>query len=100
MSSDKDREFESNMNQLVHLLKKILKHLPGQSPFSQFKAKPGEGLNLNVCFFNFLPLSPEEFEAFQDACEHEILHEDWNEEFTRELSVSDIEFLRRNGIRF
>ena len=97
----KDKEFENNMNQLVTLLKKLLKNLPGQPPLSHFQGKPGDGsVNLNVCFFNFLPMSPEEFEAFEEAYEQAIFPEDRSEDLSRVLTPSDIEFLRRNGIRF
>ena len=96
-----EREFENNMNQLVRLLQKLLKNLPGKPPFPQFQGKPGEaGMNLNVCFFNFLPVSPEEFEALEEAYEQAVFPEDRNEELSRELSPSDMEFLRRHGIRF
>lgn len=101
MNPEKDREFESNMNQLVRLLKKLLKNLPGQPPFSHFQGKPGDGnVHLNVCFFNFLPMSPEEFEAFEDAYEQAVFPEDKGEDLSRDLTPSDLEFLRRHGIRF
>ncbi len=97
-----EREFENNMNQLVHLLKKLIKNLPGKPPFSQFPAKQGEaGMNLNICFFNFMAMSPEECEAFEEAAYGQAgFHEEGSEEMSRELSPSDVEFLRRNGIRF
>ena len=96
-----EREFENNMNQLVRLLQKLLKNLPGKPPFSKLQGKPGEaGMNLNICFFNFLPVSPEDFEAFEEAYEQAAFPEDRNEEIFGELSPSDMEFLRRNGIRF
>lgn len=96
-----EREFENNMNQLVRLLQKLLKNLPGKLPFSKLQGKPGEtGMNLNICFFNFLPMSPEDLDAFEEAYEQAAFPEDRGEEFSRELSPSDMEFLRRNGIRF
>ncbi len=96
-----EREFENNMNQLVRLLQKLLENLPGKPPFSQFQGKPAEtGMNLNICFFNFMPLSSEEFEAFEEAYEQAGFYEDRSEELSRKLSPSDMEFLRRNGIRF
>ncbi len=101
MNPEKDREFESNMNQLVKLLKKLLKNLPGQPPFTQFQGKSGEApMYLNFCFFNFLPFGPEEFDALEDAYEQSLFPEERSEELNRGLTPSDIEFLRRNGIRF
>ena len=101
MNPEKDKEFESNMNQLVRLLKKLLKNLPGRPPLSHFQGKPEDGgMSLNVCFFNFLPMTPEEFEAFEEAYEQAIFPEDRSEELSRELTASDLEFLRRHGIRF
>ena len=100
MNPEKDKEFENNMNQLVKLLKKLIKNLPGPAPFSQMQGKSGEGMNLNICFFNFLPMSPEELEAFEDAYEQALFPDDPSEEFPKDLTPSDMDFLRRNGIRF
>ena len=101
MNPDKDREFEGNMNQLIRLLKKLLKNFPGRPPFSQFSAKPGQdAMNVNVCFFTFLPLSPDEWEAFEDAYEQAVFSEEREEDFSHELTPSDEDFLRRNGIQF
>ncbi len=101
MNPEKDREFESNMNQLLRLLKKLLKNLPGHPPFSHLQGMPGEGaMNMNVCFFTFLPLSPEEFEAMEGAYEEGLFSEERGEDLSPELTPSDVEFLRRHGIRF
>ena len=95
-----DKEFENNMNQLVRLLKKLMKNLPGQ-PFSKLQGKPGDGaMHLNVCFFNFFPMGPEDYDAFEEAYEQSLSFEDREEHLSPQLSPSDIEFLRRHGIRF
>ena len=100
MNPEKNREFENNMNQLMRVLKKLLKNLPGQPPFPPFQGKsPEGGVNLNLCFFTFLPMSPEDYEAFEEAYE-QSLHEERADDFVPELTPSDVEFLRRNGIRF
>ena len=57
-------------------------------------------MHLNVCFFNFMPLSPEEMDAFEEAYEQAIFQEDRGEEMSHDLTPSDLEFLRRHGIRF
>ena len=101
MNPEKDREIEGNINQLVRLLKKLLKNFPGQAPFSQFQGKTQDGaVNLNLCFFTFLPLSAEEFEAFEEAYEQGLFTEERGEELSRDLTPSDREFLRLHGIRF
>ena len=97
MNPEKNRDFENNMNQLLQLLKKLLKNLPGQPPISKFSGKSSEPVNLNV-FFNFLPLTPEEFDAMEEAYEQAMYPED--DEWPADLTAADIEFLRKNGLRF
>lgn len=103
MSPDSGKDFDQNMNQLVHLLKKIIKGLPfgaGSQPFSAKDKKEG-GININFCFFNFLPITDEEIEEM-DAIHDQFLAQEEGRyaEFSPELNSSDMDFLRRNGIRF
>ena len=102
MGSDREGEFEKNMGQLLKLLKKILTSHPqvGQMPELQSFLK-GQGINLNLCFFTFLPMGPEDLDELEEIYDRyftdgEKRHEDWS----TDLSTSDIDFLRRNGIRF
>ena len=99
--NDKDREFEQSMNQLVHLLKKILKNVPGQmNGIPQFPAFSKDGsVNVNLCFFTFLPMSAEDFDEFVDMYDQSVSPED-REDISPDLTVSDLEFLKRHGIRF
>ena len=103
MNPDKNKEFENNMNQLIRILKKLLKNIPGQAPFSNFQnpSASGEGsVHLNLCFFSFFPLSPEELDEFEEAWEQAYYQDDKGEELSAELTPSDVEFLRRHGMRF
>ena len=101
-------DFDRNVNQLLNLLKKILKNHPASPSVGQlFDSKNLESVVLNLCFFNFIPMTPDEMDeledAFNSAQEHEpdahdpvqgdsVNHFGWNER--------DVEFLKRNGIKF
>lgn len=95
-------DFDKNMIQLIQLLKKIL---TGPLPPSQFPEMASllkdKGINLNFCFFTFLPLTPQELDEFEEIFDHYGLDTDKrSEDLTEELSASDLDFLRRHGIRF
>ena len=101
MNSDKDKNFERSMKQLLSLLKKILKNLPSQGPLSPMNpALKDSGVNLNLCFFTFLPILPEDWEEWEELYDTYLSGEEKADEFSSELSPADIEFLRRHGIRF
>ncbi len=101
MNPDKNKEFENNMNQLVRILKKLLKNIPGQAPFPNFQAPSGDGsVHLNLCFFSFFPISAEELDEFEEAWEQAYYPDEKGEDLSPELTPSDVEFLRRHGIRF
>lgn len=99
MNPERDREFDQSMNQLLGLLKKMLKNIPLQGPSSQSNLGKDSGINVNLCFFTFLPLAPEEFDELEEVYDH-FLFQDEKEDFNSDLSPADIEFLRSNGIRF
>ncbi len=105
MNFEHGKDFEQNMNQLVHLLKKIIKNLPFGTLPNSFQPKEKEkdlsGVNLNICFFNFIPMNAEDMEEFDDLYDQFMAEEERSfGEFNSELSASDLDFLRRNGIRF
>lgn len=107
MSPDPGKDFDQNMNQLVRLLKKIIKGLPfhpsAQQPFGAKNntSSPKEpGVNINFCFFNFLPITDEEIEEMDAMYDQFLADEEKSAELSPELNPSDVEFLRRNGIRF
>lgn len=96
-----EKEFERNVNQLIQLLKKILKNVPSAPmPFSQFLGQGKDSpLQLNL-FFTFLPLPLEELDELEEIYEHYFSHDEKQEDFSSELSSEDREFLRRHGIQF
>ncbi len=104
MSPDSGKEFDQNMNQLVRLLKKIIKGLPfGSIPSQSFPAhneNKEAGINVNFCFFNFLPITDEEIEEMDAIYDQFLAQEEKSADFSPELSPSDVDFLRRHGIRF
>lgn len=99
MNPEKDREFDQNMTQLIGLLKKLLKSVP-QGGFPSFSKEKEAGINFNI-FFTFLPLAPEEMDEFEEIYD-QYLYQDERpaEELSSELNQADLDFLRRNGIRF
>ena len=96
-------DFDQNISQLIQLLKKIL-----TNPMAQGQQFPElqsffkeQGINLNLCFFTFLPMTPQELDEFEEIYERYLFDEDRNPEGLNEnLSLADLEFLRRHGIRF
>lgn len=109
MSFDREKEFEQNMNQLVALLKKIIKNLPMPGNSSQPFSTPipnqggseGGGININFCFFNFMPLSEDEMSALEDAYEEALDQQDEKvSENGIKLNSEDLDFLKKNGISF
>ena len=89
MRGNGDRDFEHNMNQLIQLLKKILtSHPPQQGPLPEFESfLKGQGINLNLCFFTFLPMSEEELDELEEIYEHYLFDEEKrSEELTTDLN--------------
>ena len=99
--NESEKEFERNVNQLIQLLKKILKSGPlAQSPFSKFLGQDKDSpVQVNL-FFTFLPFPLEEMEELEEIYEHYFFHDEKQEDFSNELSSEDQEFLRRHGIQF
>jgi hypothetical protein len=103
MNPEKDKEFDQNLNQLIGLLKKLIKGLPSQQgPFTPNASNAKDGnINLNFCFFTFLPMAPEDFDEIEEAYDQFFFNEDkQQEDFSLDLNPSDLDFLRRNGIRY
>jgi hypothetical protein len=101
---DSNQDFYQNMNQLMELLKKMIHHLP-VPPQKEFRNPSAKDANMNVqfCFFNFLPVTPDEMEELEDLYEQALNpHEDRfvARDFKGDLSLADLEFLRRHGIRY
>ncbi len=101
MKPDREGDFDQNMNQLIHLLRKILSSHPqvAQMPEIQSLFK-NQGINLNL-FFTFLPMSPDDLDELEEIYERYFLDNDKrSEDLTSDLSPADLEFLKKNGIRF
>src|SRR6185436_13241319 len=105
MSFDEYKDFDQNMNHLIRLLKKMIKNLPhlsqGPGPMPKFsKSKDGD-IHVNFCFFNFMPMSAEDLEEIDEIYEQYLAEEEKAErsDLSPELNASDLEFLRRLGIR-
>ena len=102
-------DMDGDIKKLLTLLKKILKNHPqGWDQISKLMEQKGDpkSFNLNLCFFTFIPMSPEElmeFEEMYDDYLNEVeesisRHDDSKLEF--KLNTDDIDFLKKNGIRF
>jgi hypothetical protein len=101
-----DKEFEQNMKQLVHLLKKIMSQysMEGKSPAEMmkfFKDMKDKSPDVNIFFLNMPPLSPEEFDEIEGMFEDGVMGEYLRSgELKCELNDDDQVFLRQHGIRF
>jgi len=101
-----DKEFEQNMKQLMHLLKKIMSQYPmeGKSPgemMSFLKNMKDKSPDVNIFFLNVSPLSPEEFEEIEGMLEGGVMSEHLRSgELKCELNDEDQVFLKQHGIRF
>lgn len=101
-----DKEFEQNMKQLMHLLKKIMSQysMDGKSPQEMMKFlkdMKDKGPDVNIFFLNMAPLSPEEFEEIEGLFEENSMREYLkSEDLKCELNEDDQVFLKQHGIRF
>lgn len=102
MRSQRDGDFEKNIQQLMQLLKKIIVTQPNQKQIAKMQSFFKEqGLNFNLFFFNFFPMSDEELDELEEIYEQYFFDDDKTpEDLTTDLNLEDIEFLRKNGIRF
>lgn len=96
-------DFDQNMTQLIQLLKKILTNpIPQGQHFHELQSLfKDQGINLSLCFFTFLPITPQELDEFEEIYERYLFDEDKSpEDLNENLSSADLDFLRRHGIRF
>lgn len=102
-------EMDGDIKKLLTLLKKILRNHPaGSEQISKFldQKKDSNSLNLNLCFFTFVPMSPEELMEFEelyddylnDTEESSVYGSEIKMEF--KLNTTDLDFLKKHGIRF
>lgn len=102
---DPNKEFEQNMKQLMHLLKKIMSQYPGfgkdPSEMMKFlKDMKNKQSDINIFFLNLAPLSLEEFEEIEEMMEDKLYDSFHSGELKCELNSDDQDFLKRHGIRF
>lgn len=104
---NRERDSDNNITQLFQLLRKILgSQFKGGSGLpdlfsSQPKNQGNPGINLNICFFPFFPMTPEEMDELEAMYEDlEGSADDSEEDLSNELTSSDFDFLRRHGIKF
>jgi len=101
-----DKEFEQNMKQLMHLLKKIMGQYPleGKSPAEMMKFLKNmkdKSPDVNIFFLNMAPLSPEEFDEIEEMFEEGAVSDYLRSgELKCELNDEDQVFLKQHGIRF
>ncbi len=105
---DPHNEFSRNMQKLMILLGKILKSQKDQvgSDFSEiFNSK--KNINLNLCIFTFLPMAPEDMDDLEDMFEDLYVSGEGgagsaagDADLKFELDAKDVDFLKRNGIKF
>lgn len=94
--------FQDDMQKFIQMLKKLLKNHSGKDKFSEEDLMSGKNgdINVNVFFMPFLSLSPEDMDELEDIYDDCFDEEKSHETFDADLTKSDLDFLRKNGIRF
>ncbi|MBI4372834.1 MAG: hypothetical protein HY585_03820 [Candidatus Omnitrophica bacterium] len=97
---------DGDIRKLLALLKKIVKNHPqGSEQLSKFMDQ--KSFDINLCFFSFIPMSPDDLLEFEEMYQdfwgrHEesgpLRREESKVEF--KLDSDDLDFLSKNGIRF
>ncbi|MBU3759829.1 MAG: hypothetical protein FGM27_07885 [Candidatus Omnitrophica bacterium] len=100
MNSEPD--FNQDIKKFIQMLKRLLR----SHPISDKLKESGEGsapaeINMNVFIFPLIPLTPEEMDELEDIYDAQSADEvRGSEEFSTDLTESDLDFLRKYGIRF
>lgn len=98
-------DMNADIRKLLALLKKILKNHPqGSDQVAQFLDK--KSFDLNLCFLTFVPMTPEDLMEFEEM--YEGFLNDTEQSFPKQkgpkvefkLNSDDLDFLKKNGIRF
>ena len=103
MSYD-NNNMEGDIRKLLTLLKKILKNHPhGSDEVAQFLDH--EAHDLNLCFFTFVSMTPEDMMEFEEFYEEFLdrAHDSSKKSGPKvefKLNSEDLYFLRKHGIRF
>jgi len=105
MKFNPGEDFNQNISKLLTLLKTMMKNQKiDNKELNEFFGK--KNINLNLCFFTFLPFPFEEFDEmdFEDMAE-----EGFGDYFGKkkaaddlkfEINNNDLDFLKKNGIKF
>ena len=96
---------DGDIRKLLALLRKILKNHPqGSEQIAKFMDQ--KSFDLNLCFFTFVPMTPEDLMEFEEMYEEflnrseEMSSDDEDSKIEFKLNSEDLHFLRNNGIRF
>lgn len=94
-------EYGKDIHDLLRILKKILKSQK-QGPVDLSSVIGDKNVNLNLCFFTFLPLTEEELEEFESELGQYL--EDGGvpvaKELKFEITKKDLDFLKQHGLKF
>ena len=95
---------DGDIRKLLALLKKILKsHPQGSEQISKFMDQ--KSFDINLCFFTFIPMTPEDLLEFEDAYQEFLGHYEDScpsrrEQPKFEWNTDDVDFLKKHGIQF
>jgi len=103
-------DIAKNIKRLLALLKKMMAQEGASSNMMQGQVPPElqqmlknqKNVNLNLCVFAFLPIHPEELEELEDEF-LEGLDADGaaeKDQLSEEITESDVDFLKQNGIKY
>lgn len=90
------------MQKFIQMLKKLLKNHPIKDKFNEMdgNGEKNSEINVNVFFMPFLSLSPEDMDELEDIYDEYFDEDKVKDEMETDLTKSDMEFLKQNGIRF
>lgn len=98
-----EADFNQEMKKLISMVRKLLNHCVSPEK-NQDKSDAGDSgsVNFNVFIFPMISLSPEEMEEWEGMYDQFFFDESRTaaEDLTTDLTKSDLDFLRRHGIRF
>ena len=94
---------DGDVQKLIKLLKKILKSHPNGADISKIMGE--QAINLNLCFFAFVPMDIEDVDDFEAMCDEYVSRMEEavygpKEKLEFKLSQEDVTFLKQNGIKF
>ena len=104
MSHDHDN-LEADIRKLLALLKKIMKsHPQGSDQMAKFFDQ--KSFDVNLCFLTLFPMLPEDLSEFEEMYQDLMSRSDESrprgdeKKIEFKLSPDDLDFLKKNGIRF